>query len=288
MSIVAILLFWVLYRRRMGAQWAEKLPGLPDEELLSQSTFALSSFLKRHTEHPMARRVALELGRRYYDRLEYGRAAKCFEQVLQMDHGAKNPECHYFLAHSLQRLGYLCDAIDEWMACYMDDPSGPLAAEALREAQRWRAHQIVKDTDTCPRCGGSCFLIDLACPRCHADLRRTQAACGVCGKTMIKEAQLCIHCLPDDIKVSVASGTDWPIVKSTHLDWEAEMIQSRLVAADIPCVLTGEKGRAIPLTVGHLGQIDVRVHVSDYKEANDLLSIAVDHGDESNGEKRED
>ena len=84
---------------------------------------------------------------------------------------------------------------------------------------------------------------------------------------MVREAQICIHCLPDDIKTEVSLGTDWPILKTTALDWEAELIRSRLEAEKIPCVLTGEKGRAIPLTVGYLGEIHIRVPVIDLPDA---------------------
>lgn len=268
-------LIWVLYRRTFGAQAADVLVDLPEERILENDRLVLSLFYKRHPDHPSAGRVAMELGRRYYDDLEYNQSSYFFLQVIQKDRSAKNPEAHFFLAHCLQRMGYVCDAIDEWMACYMDDPKGELAQEAFREAQRWRARQIVEDKDACPSCGADCRLTDLHCRRCEADLKRTLIECGVCGKTMVKEAKLCIHCLPDDIKSSVALGTDWPVVKTTSLDWEAELVKSRLVAADIPCVLTGEKGGAIPLTVGHLGQIDIRVPYAQLAEAGEILSLDV-------------
>lgn len=270
---VGVILF-LCYRwiRRILIREADELTGRTESEILKSGRDVLAEFFKRYPGHPSARRVAMELGRRYYNDLDYHKSSHYFQNAIKLDSSAKNPEAHFFQAHCLHRLGYLCDAIDEWMACYMDDPKGALGAEALREAQRWRAYQVVHDTQPCSACGAAYRYTDLKCPRCQADLKRSIIQCGVCGKPMVKEAQICIHCLPDDIKAVVAEGDDWPILKITSLDWEAELLKSRLTAAEIPCVLTGEKGRAIPLTVGYLGEIHVRVPYARLAEAEQMIA----------------
>ncbi|OGH56280.1 MAG: hypothetical protein A3G34_06270 [Candidatus Lindowbacteria bacterium RIFCSPLOWO2_12_FULL_62_27] len=269
-AIAGISLFsfaWAFYRRHFSPARPGDPPAQPEEKIARRDWRALSDFLCRHPRHPAAPTVAMELAMVRYRDMDYGRAADYFLQAIRLNSAAKNPEAHFYLAHCYRHLNYLCDAIDEWMACYLDDPTGPLAAEAFHEAQRWRARQIVEDTAPCPRCGVACRSTDLRCPHCHGDLGHTLATCGACGKPMVREAQICIHCLPDDIKTEVSLGTDWPILKTTALDWEAELIRSRLEAEKIPCVLTGEKGRAIPLTVGYLGEIHIRVPVIDLPDA---------------------
>lgn len=274
-TIAGISLFsltWAFYRRHFSPGRPGDPAGRSEDGIARYDCGALSDFLHLHPRHSAAPRVAMELAMARYRKMDYGRAVDYFIQAIRLNSAVKNPEAHFHLAHCYRQLGYLCDAIDEWMACYLDDPNGPLAAEAFHEAQRWRARQIVEDTAPCLQCGADCRSTDLRCPRCRRDLGHTLAACGVCGKPMVREAQICIHCLPDDIKTEVALGTDWPILKTTALDWEAELIRSRLDAEEIPCVLTGEKGRAIPLTVGYLGEIHIRVPVIDLPDA-----LAVSH-----------
>lgn len=271
-AVLVGILMWVMYRRWFGAHAAARLANMPEEEILNQDWIVLSNFCRLYPDHPSAPLVAMELGRRFYESLEYKKAVSFFEQAVRLGRGAKNPEAHFYLADSLRHLDYVCDAIDEWMACYMDDPHGPLAQKAFREAQRWRAYQIVRDKEECPQCGAECRLTEMRCRRCDADLKRTLVQCGVCGKMMVKEAQICIHCLPDDIKAEVAAGTDWPILKTTMIDWEAELIKSRLASDGIPCVLTGEKGCAIPLNVGHLGEIHIRVPISNLSDAQQIVA----------------
>ena len=267
----SVYLLWILVTRPQGPLSVDALLNLPEEKILEHDSYVLSSFCEQYPTHPAIKNVLMELGHRFYDEMEYKKASVFFERAIKIDRAAKNPEAHYYLGHCLRHMDYLCDAIDEWMAGYMDDPQGPLAQEAWREAQRWRAHQIVHDKEECPACGTECRLTDMRCRECGVKLKRTLVNCGVCGKTMIKEAQVCIHCLPDDIKAEVAKGT-WPILKTTYLDWEAELIKSRMTTADIPCVLTGEKGSAIPVQVGHLGEIHIRVPMSHLVEAQVLIS----------------
>lgn len=268
---LAVYLLRLLFRSMAGTQSVDALVNLPEEKILEHDSSVLSSFCKQYPNHPAVKTVSMELGRRFYKEMAYKKASAFFERAIKTDRSAKNPEAHYYLGHCLRHMDFLCDAIDEWMASYMDDPQGPFATDAWREAQRWRAHQIVHDKEECPACGTDCRLTDMSCRACGAKLKRTLVHCGVCGKMMIKEAQVCIHCLPDDVKAEVAAG-GWPILKTTYLDWEAELIKSRLTTADIPCVLTGEKGSAIPVQVGHLGEIHIRVPVSDLAEAQSLVS----------------
>lgn len=261
----------VLYERWNTAEALEKAVKRGEEELIGEKSSVLEEFCSRYPNDPRVRAASMELGRRCFDLHDFEKAAGFFEKAVRMDPQAKNPEAHFYLGHACRAQGYLCDAIDEWMACYLENPDGPLAREAYREAQKWRAYQIVRDKVPCHVCGAENGLQDLKCRACRAELKRTIVKCGVCGKEMIKEAQICIHCLPDDIKVEVAAGANWPVVKTTGLDWQAELIRARLEAENIPCVLTGDKNSAIPLTVGHLGQIDIRVPASNLADAKALI-----------------
>ncbi len=266
-----------------------KSPNFPEANMVlavlilaaAAATIILARTYRRRSKERAAEtsESKMERGKRYYEAAEYDRAIRCFEDVIKSDPTAKNPAAHYHFGHALRMRGYLCDAIDEWVACSLDDPDGDLGKEAYQLAQRWRAHQVLHDTEECPQCGAPCRLFDLRCGRCKQELKRTIIPCGVCGRPMIREAQLCIHCLPDEIKVEVASGLDWPVVKTTMVDWEAQLIKSRLESAGIPCVLTGEKGAAIPLTVGYLGEIHVRVTPLQLAEAVELLRVGVSSGD---------
>ncbi|MBI4178495.1 hypothetical protein HY522_03605 [bacterium] len=295
-SLLACWLFWILIRRLRPVEAAKGIETISKEDIPKLDLDVLVGFLKRHPDHTAADVIAGEIGRRYFDRQDYERAADYLEMAVKRGRDAKNPEAHFYLGHACRQLGYTCDAIDEWMACYMDDPEGPLAKEAFREAQRWRAFQVVKDKVPCPECGANCRLIDFHCSQCKADLHRTLVTCGVCGKSMIKEAQLCIHCLPDEIKAEVAEGSAWPVVKTTGLDWEAKLLQDKLAAEDIPSVLTGEKGSAIPLTIGYLGEIHIRVPVACVAEARaivqsdappEVIQTAADHPQEADRHARE-
>ncbi len=266
-AIVVNLLFW----RHHGSRLADSLADLPVEKILQRESYVLGYFIRRNPDHPAAGAAAMVVARRKFDAMNFEASADFYESAIRLGGSAKNPEAHFHLAACLRQLGYLCDAIDEWMAAYLDDPDGQWGRESLREAQRWRAYQVVRDKRPCPACAADTRLSDLRCPRCDVDLNRTVIPCGICGKSMIKEAQVCIHCLPDDIKVEVARGVDWPIVKTTTLDWEAQMIKSRFDMDGIPCALTGEKGSAIPLTVGYLGEIHIRVPLTHLSAARDLL-----------------
>lgn len=269
LMIMAIALVWMLFLRgasrrftrlRRDGQWAET-------DIDHRRAGELARLVETRPDDPASRPAAMELGKRYYESGDFERAITWYERAIKMAPSAKNPEAHFHMGHALRYTNYLCDAIDEWMACYMEDPDGELGREAYREAQRWRAYQIVRDKEECPQCGEDCRLTDLECLRCRAKLTRTLVSCGVCGKAMVKEAQVCLHCLPDNVKLEVALGMDWPVIKTTMLDWEAQLIRSRLDASGILSVLTGEKGSAIPLTVGYLGEIHIRVPAEQAAEA---------------------
>lgn len=270
-AVAILILMRTLYRRWFGTQALAELSRATPEEIPKQDSLLLAAFCRKYPAHPFIKTAAMEMGGRNLDDLNFETAAHYFKTAIRAGGAEHNPDAHFFLAECYLKMDYLCDAIDEWMACYLDDPSGPRAAESFRRAQRWRAHQIVHDREECFSCGADCRITDLKCERCGADLKRTVLACGVCRKPMVKEAKICIHCLPDEIKAEVAAGTKWPVLKMTTLDWEAEMIKSRLEAEGIPCTLTGERNRAIPLTVGYLGEIKVRVPFEHLKDAKELI-----------------
>ncbi len=69
------------------------------------------------------------------------------------------------------------------------------------------------------------------------------------------------------------TNSKWVSVAKIHDDIQAEVLRGLLEAQDIPVVLSKEgAGRAIGLTVGSLGEVDILVPESYQSEARETLA----------------